>query len=170
MACCRFARRARERRATAAMSTEFERVYVDNQDALFDYLARRLDASTAERAAAEVLARAWQAFATRDRSVDEHTWIFGLALEHLERHRAAELAHLEHLAARPGDPASNPHRRRVARALAELDPLDRDMLTLHVWAGVEHETVAGLTGVPAVTVRRRIDQAYAFVQRRSGAA
>ncbi len=169
MACCRFGHRAWARRAAAATSTAFERVYLDHQDALFDYLARRLDATTAERAAAEVLARAWHDFATRDRSVDDRAWIFGLALEHLELHRAAELAHLEHLSAPRNDSASNAHRRGVARALAELDPLDRDMLTLHVWAGVEHETVAGLTGIPAVTARRRIDQAYAFVQRRSDA-
>jgi DNA-directed RNA polymerase specialized sigma24 family protein len=39
-----------------------------------------------------------------------------------------------------------------------------------VWAGVEHESVAELTGVPVAAVRRRIDRAYAFVARQAGAA
>jgi DNA-directed RNA polymerase specialized sigma24 family protein len=169
MACWRFGTGARIRR-TSANSAAFERIYVEHEHALFGYLVRRFDRATAEIAVAEVLARAWQDFATRDTTVDERVWIFGLALEHLEQHRAAELAHLEDLAVRPNAPISSGQRRHVARALADLDPLDRDLLTLHVWAGVEHESLGELTGLPAATARRRVDRAHAFVRRRAGAA
>lgn len=163
MACCRLGHRARRQRADTATSVAFERLYVEHERELYDYLARRLDAPAAEGAVAEVLALAWQRFGTRDRDLDVRTWLLGLALAHLGQHRVAEVAHLKRLSV-------SHHGHEVARALAELDPLDRDMLTLHVWAGVAHESVAAITGLSPAATRRRIDQAYAFVERRSGAA
>jgi DNA-directed RNA polymerase specialized sigma24 family protein len=163
MACYRRRHRARLRRTHAGDSVEFERLYLEHERELYDYLARRLDAATAESAAAEVFARAWQQYPTRATELDDRSWLLGIALAHLERHRGAEVKQLEHLSrSHPGHD--------VARALAELDPLDRDMLTLHVWLGVEHDSVAVMTGLPAATARRRIEQAYAFVERRAGAA
>ena len=163
MACCRGGHRPRVRRGDTATSAAFEQLYAEHERELYEYLARRLDAPTAEGAVAEVLARAWQQFGTRHRDLDVRTWLLGLALEQLEHHRVAELAHLRRI--------SVSHQGHdVARALAELDPLDRDMLTLHVWAGVEHESVAAMTGLSPAATRRRIDQAYAFVERRAGAA
>ncbi len=140
MACCRRGHRARVRRANAATSDAFEQLYIEHEAALYDYLVRRLDASTAEGAVAAVLASAWQQFGTRDLDLGVRTWLLGLTLAHLENHRVAELAHLKRLSV-------DHHDHDVARALAELDPLDRDMLTLHVWAGVEHESVAVITGL-----------------------
>jgi RNA polymerase sigma-70 factor, ECF subfamily len=162
MACCRLGHRARLQRTDGPTSAAFEQLYAEHEGELYDYLARRLDAPTAESSVAEVLARAWEQFATRDRDLDERTWLLGLVLSHLEQHRVAELAHLSRLSV-----SHQGH--EVARALAELDPLDRDILTLHVWAGVEHESVAAMTGLSPAATRRRIDQAYAFVEHRAGA-
>ena len=163
MACCRLGSRARVRRANAATSAAFERLYAEHEEALYEYLARRLDAPTAEVAVADVLARAWQQFGTRDRHLDVRNWLLSLALAHLDRHRVAELAHLRRLSV-------SHHGHDVAQALAELDALDRDMLTLHIWAGVEHRSVAAITGLSPAVARSRIDHAYAFVEQRAGAA
>src|SRR6478735_7477481 len=117
MACCRLGSRARVQRAKAATSVAFERLYAEHEEALYEYLARRLDAPTAEVAVADVLARAWQQFGTRDRHLDVRNWLLSLALAHLDRHRVAELAHLRRL--------SVSHQGHdVAQALAELDALD----------------------------------------------
>jgi RNA polymerase sigma-70 factor (ECF subfamily) len=146
----------------ANTAAAFERLFAEHESELYGYLVRRLDSATAERAVADVFAAAWWGFCHRDPVPCPRTWLYGLAIERVRAHRRIEIAQLALLARRrarsPGVPA-------VARALADLDPLDRDMLTLHVWAGVEHESVAELVGLPVAAARRRIARAHAAVER-----
>jgi RNA polymerase sigma-70 factor (ECF subfamily) len=145
----------------------FETFYVDHEAELYRYLARRLDAHAAEAVVAECFALAWDGFATRDRSIGGRAWLFGFALERLRSRRRDELAHLDRIARSDVELVADSACAQVAAALAQLDAVDRDMLTLHVWAGVSHDTVAWLTGLPAVIVERRVAGAYDFVQSRA---
>jgi DNA-directed RNA polymerase specialized sigma24 family protein len=162
----------RKRRADATTQSSnavaFEQLYVDHEPDLYGYLARRLEPSVAEDTVAEVFALAWQRFSARDPATSARTWLLGLALERLETRRDDELACLEHLASGRFTPAAASSCPHVADALAELDAIDRDMLTLHVWADVSHESVAVLTGLSAEIVHRRIAGAYSFVRDRAG--
>jgi DNA-directed RNA polymerase specialized sigma24 family protein len=161
MVCC-----GRERSANARGASAFESFYLDHEDQLYEYVARRLDARMAEAVVAECFALAWAEFATLDSSVCARTWLFGLALERLRTRRHDELEHL-HSIARRGLSVASDAAARVASALVQLDAVDRDMLTLHLWAGVSHDTVASLVGVPVAIVERRVTGAYEFVQRRA---
>jgi DNA-directed RNA polymerase specialized sigma24 family protein len=165
MAGCR--RRDRGSRHRAAV---FEVVYVEHEVEVFRYLARRLDAVTAEEAAVEVFATAWGEYAEdpkRDER-DARRWLLGLAVAAVRRRRCAELQHLRHLAS--SGLSSESRHGHVARALVDLDPVDRDLLSLHVWAGVSHGCAGELVGVHPASARQRIDDAYAFVRRRAEAA
>lgn len=140
----------------------FEQLFVAHEHELYDYAARRLDAATAEQVVADVFATAWARFRRWGPTRCERTWLFGEAVDRIARHRSIEDAHLARLAQ---SGATHDDVRAVARALAHLDPVDRDLLTLHVWAGVTHESAAVAVGVPTATARRRIDRARAFVTR-----
>lgn len=152
---CRRPRRIDPRNAVA-----FEQLYLDNEAALFDYLARRLGPGGAEDAVAETFAAAWQCFAHLEASMKVRTWLMGFAIERLRARRDDELAYLD--CAHAG--ASAP---RVARALAELEAIDRDMLTLRVWAELSDECIAQLTGLPSDLVGQRVRAALQFVRRRA---
>lgn len=165
MTCC-----GRKRSANARGATAFESFYTDHEAELYAYLARRLDVATAEAVVAECFALAWAGFSTRDRSVCTNTWLFGLALERLRARRDDELAYLDRIATIDVDLGHRDECAHVAAALAQLDAVDRDMLTLHVWAGVSHESVASLLGLPTGLVERRVSGAYEFVQARAASA
>jgi len=165
MAGCRW----RDRRS-GPQAAVFEVVYVEHEVEVYRYLARRLDAATAEEAAVEVFAAAWAEYAkdpSRDGS-DVRRWLLGHAVAAVGRRRCAELGHLRHLASNGF--SSDSGCRHVARALVDLDPVDRDLLSLHVWAGVSHGCAGELVGVHPASARRRIDDAYDFVRRRAEAA
>jgi RNA polymerase sigma-70 factor (ECF subfamily) len=49
--------------------------------------------------------------------------------------------------------------RRVERALAGLSDDQREVVTLHVFAGHTHEESAGLLGLTAAAVRKRYSRA-----------
>lgn len=136
----------------------FEELYEEHEPALFRYLARRLGPTKAEDAVAAAFAAAWHAYPDLDGRVAVRTWLLGLAVEHLRRCRQDELAYL--------DGAHTDRPSAVATALAELDPIDRDMLTLRVWADLSDEGIAAVTCVPVEAVQRRVRAAHDHVRRR----
>lgn len=160
----------RDRRLSGPQAAAFEIVYVEHEGDVYRYLARRLDGSTAEEAAVEVFAAAWGEFAEEQKREgnDVRRWLLGLAVAAVGRRRCAELGHLRRLAS--SEPSSGPDCGQVAGALVDLDPVDRDLLSLHVWAGVPHDCAGELVGVHPATARRRIEDAYDFVRRRAEAA
>jgi RNA polymerase sigma-70 factor (ECF subfamily) len=139
----------------------FERLYVEHEPELYRYLARRLGPTKAEEAVAEAFAVAWRGFPEVDSSLALRTWLLGLAVDYVRTRRDDEL---EYLGVLP------PHRpSAVGSALAELDPVDRDMLTLRVWAGLSDESIAEVTQLPLDAVGRRIRAAHDHVRRRATA-
>lgn len=141
---------------------EFERLYVEHEPVLYRYLARRLGPARAEDAVAEAFAVAWRTFPEVDRSLAVRTWLLGLALDYVRARRDDEIAYLG--VARDRPEGASP----VAVALAELDPVDRDMLTLRVWADLSDEAIAHVTQQPIESIGARIRAAHDHVRLRAG--
>jgi len=137
----------------------FERLYVEHEPELYRYLARRLGPTKAEDAVAEAFAAAWRGFPDVDASLAMRTWLLGLAVEYVRTRRDDELEYLGVPHAHTASP--------VALALAELDPVDRDMLTLRVWAGLSDDGIAEVTSVPVESVGVRVHAAHEHVRRRA---
>jgi RNA polymerase sigma factor (sigma-70 family) len=53
---------------------------------------------------------------------------------------------------------------KLAAALAQLTPVYRDALLLHVWGDLSYEQVAAATRVSVGTVRSRIHRARAYIR------
>jgi RNA polymerase sigma-70 factor (ECF subfamily) len=158
----------------AAFGVLFDRHY----KSVYRFLARRLGAPLAGDLAAETFVRA---FAGRhlyrpDASPSARPWFFGIATNLLRRHYRAEARQL-HAYARSGiDPvldaapdviaradaaAAGP---RLAAALAELRPAERDVLLLFAWAELSYAEIGEALGLELGTVRSRLSRARARVR------
>jgi RNA polymerase sigma-70 factor (ECF subfamily) len=94
------------------------------------------------------------------------TWLFGICLNLVQRHRRRAYLRLEFLHAEPPeridphtpeqDYASEEARRRLEQLLAKLSPERRATFVLFEVEGVSCEEIAELTGVPVGTVYSRL--------------
>ena len=152
-----------------AFVTVFERHF----DAIFHYLRRRVGRSRAEELAAETFA---QAFAARHRFDaryrDARPCLYGIAVNLLRHHFRAEERELRAYARSGVDPLLGEDASlerldasmlapRIAGALAELAPIERDVLLLHAWAGLGYAEIAAALSIPVGTVRSRLNRARA---------
>jgi RNA polymerase sigma-70 factor, ECF subfamily len=143
--------------------------------ALHRYLRRRVGKDLADELAAETFV---QAFAGRYRydgtHPDARPWLFGIAANLLRHYARTERRRLLAYARRRIDPAteadSDAVDRRldaqeagppIARALAALAPVQREVLLLSVWAELSYEDIAVALGLPVGTVRSRLSRARA---------
>ena len=97
---------------------------------------------------AEAFAIAWQRFADYDPTrAAFSTWVFGIAINLLRRHARTEIYQLALFSRTGTDPAqasdegaivdrltASEFWPKVAAELAEMDEVDRDVLTLYAWA------------------------------------
>lgn len=103
---------------------------------------------------------------------DARPWLYGIAANLVRRHHRAEATRYRALARVPLAvvvPDTSAHavasadaaavRPRLAAALAELKPADRDVLLLLAWAQLDHAEVAAALGIPLGTVRSRLHRA-----------
>ena len=135
------------------------------------YAARRVGEHEAWDVVAETFRVALERFADydEDRGV-ERAWLYGIASNILRRHARTEARQLRaraHAAAARGmlgDPLLDSDARldavgeaeRVAAAVEELTPDDRELLVLVVWERLSSTEVAEVLGIPAGTVRSRL--------------
>ncbi len=144
----------------------FERHYA----AIHRYLACRVGTRLADDLAAQLFAVAFERRpAFRPETVDARPWLYGIAVNLIRNHRRSEKRHFDatmrfsHLAAPTVsdiDTADVAHdRSRLARALAELDPNQRDVLLLHAWGELSHVEIAASLGIPQGTVASRLSRA-----------
>jgi RNA polymerase sigma factor (sigma-70 family) len=156
-----------------AEPTRFAAIFDRHYGAIYAFVARRVGAELAADLAAETFARA---FAGRRRYRTEmnssaRPWLFGIALNLLRHHHRTEARKLRAYA-RTGvdsvlDATPDVERRvdaeaagpRLAAALAELRPAERDVLLLFAWADLPYADIAEALGLEVGTVRSRLSRA-----------
>lgn len=147
----------------------FRRIYAANFDPLLAYAIRRVEAP---EDAADVVAETFLVVWRRRRDVppdDEvRLWLYGVARRVLANHhrggarreRLGERLRQRLRAAAPADPGSEvPRRLVVLAAMARLGELDREVLTLTFWEGLEPREIATVLGLSAPAVRARLSRA-----------
>jgi RNA polymerase sigma-70 factor (ECF subfamily) len=145
--------------ATGISETEFEQLYEQQLPRVYGYLARRVGATLAEDLAAQTFYEAWVSRDRYDTSRGAAVgWLFGIATNLLRRHRRREDSQLRLMVAAGW--------RHVAEALADLSPIDRDILALAGWPRLTYEEIAEALGLPIGTVKSRLSRARRHLARR----
>ncbi|GLZ40396.1 sigma-70 family RNA polymerase sigma factor [Actinokineospora sp. NBRC 105648] len=150
------------------------RLYDAHARELHRYLARRLDTATADDLVAETFLIAWERRADyRPARAGVRAWLYGIATNLARRHARDEVRGLRAMTrsgsqAEQGDPLDTAAAARVdaaaqatrlGAALADLRPVDRDVLLLVAWAGLTPKEVADALTVNQATVRTRLHRA-----------
>jgi RNA polymerase sigma factor (sigma-70 family) len=164
--------------ATIAGSLErpegFARIFDRHYQAVHRYLARRVPRAHADDLASMTFVVAFERRGSfREQSTSARPWLLGIATnlmherarrEHREQGTIAELSD-EHAVVEGAyrDVDEGPDTARLARALATLDPAQRDVLLLHAWEELSYEEIAQGLDVPLGTVRSRLARARAHL-------
>jgi RNA polymerase sigma factor (sigma-70 family) len=142
-------------------------------DAIFRYLRRRVGRTRGEELAAETFARALASVDRFDSQyADARPWLYGIAVNLLRRHLRDEERELRAYARTGLDPlgAEEPlleeaeRAPEIAAALAELAPVEREVLLLYAWADLGYAEIAAALDVPVGTVRSRLSRARTRVR------
>lgn len=151
---------------------DFERLFEDEFNRVFGYLARRVGSAEARDLAAEVFTRAYAGRKRFDPArAAPRAWLFGIAQNVLRRHYRDEERRLRALA-RLGAEAGiigaqsevSREEPRLAQALIDLEREERDVLLLFAWAELSYDEIAAALDVPAGTVRSRLHRARSHVR------
>ncbi len=158
--------------ASLAHPERFGELFERHARELHRFLARRLG-ELADDLLGELFVTA---FERRDRYraelADARPWLYGIAANLVRRHHRAEATRYRALGRTPlalvapdgaheavalADGAAL--RPRLAAALGELKPADRDVLLLLAWSQLDQAEVAAALGIPLGTVRSRLHRA-----------
>jgi len=157
---------ARERSAEERV----EQLYRIHGARVLGYLARRVHPTEdAADLLSEVMLITWRRRHDLPVSPEDVPWVFGVARNVLANHRRSSLRRLaatEDLAAHLRLlPLSECQGREAGMdlraALARLDDLDREIVTLSVWEQLSSAEIAVVLTMPAATVRSRLARARA---------
>lgn len=157
------------------------RLYDDHVDAIYSYVARRLGTGPAIDVVAGVFQHAQRA-ERPSTSRSERGWLLAIASALLRRHAETERARLlgwveitgtTSTSVGSSDPliASAAARDAVANttavmtAVAELEPVDRDLLLLAAWERCPNIELAEAVGIPPRDVRARLNGVRREVKR-----
>ena len=152
-----------------------EEWYEQYAPALFGYAARRLGRTLAEDVTAQVFVEAIQSYHRFDPALGTpKTWLFGIATNLIRAHVRGEQRALDVFARTGVDPtaphADDPIRAaearmlaadqwpKVAAALNELAPIDREVLLLHCFGELEYQEIAATLGIPVGTVGSKMNR------------
>ncbi|WBB78257.1 RNA polymerase sigma factor [Micromonospora sp. WMMD882] len=149
----------------------FRRVYAANFEPLLAYALRRVQQpEDAADVVADTFLVAWRRSRDVPPEAEARLWLYGVARRVLANHHRAG-ARRERLGDRLRqrlrggagvDPGSEvPERLTVRAALARLGELDREVLMLTFWEGLEPREAAVVLGVSAAAVRTRLSRARA---------
>ncbi len=149
----------------------FDRLYRENRDDVYAYVAGLLrDRSAAEEVTASAFERAYRKRSRFDPGRGgARAWLFGIArnaaLDELRRRRR----HVE-LVEDPVDPlpagsddsaASSTRRATLSRALAELEPRERELIALKFFAGLGNSEIGSVLGISESNAGTRLHRAVA---------
>lgn len=158
------------------MELNFADLFDQYYDRIAAYLMRRqVDRATAEEIAQRTFIAAYDSRATYDDRVgNPRSWLFGIATNLMRRHFRDEQRGLQAYARaasreilEPLDASEEACRRLdahacagvIAAALSTLSRGDYEVLTLHCWAELSHDEIAGAVGIPIGTVKSRLNRA-----------
>jgi RNA polymerase sigma factor (sigma-70 family) len=155
----------------------FEAVFDRHYHAVRRYLQRRCGLDAGEELAAETFLVGFDHRESFDgRSPSARPWLMGIATNLLRHHHRAERTRLLAYARLPLEPvrtdldedalAAALAAPLVARAVAELEPRDRDPLLLMAFGELSYEEIAEALRIPVGTVRSRIHRARRFLRER----
>ncbi|MEV4655788.1 sigma-70 family RNA polymerase sigma factor [Micromonospora sp. NPDC049301] len=149
----------------------FRRVYAANFEPLLAYAMRRVEQpEDAADVVAETFLVAWRRSREMPPEPEVRLWLHGVARRVLANHhrgglrrgRLGERLRQRLRAAVTVDPGSEvPERLTMQAALARLGELDREVLTLTFWEGLEPREVATVLHVSPAAVRTRLSRARA---------
>jgi RNA polymerase sigma-70 factor (ECF subfamily) len=167
--------------------TEFERLVQKHGPGLFSFLLHRLHRrQDAEDAYAEVVMKAWEGWGTYQERGRAQAWLFTIAhrraLDRAERDARRRTEPLESDAEgldvldRAPSPEPGPDReaeggfarQRIARALSELPPEQRDVFLMREYGGLSFSEVAAALGCPLSTALARMRYAVLKLRERLG--
>lgn len=148
----------------------FERIYQRHRSRVLAYCRRRVSASDAADATAEVFATAWRRRHDIPGGDQALAWLYGVARKVLGHHwRSARRR--QNLALKAGTMRAPPplgpeevlvdHEEIVAvrRALSRLSPNDREILMLSAWEGLSHAEIAEALDLSMPAVDKRLVRA-----------
>ncbi|SCG41008.1 RNA polymerase sigma factor [Micromonospora humi] len=149
----------------------FRRVYAVNFEPLLAYAMRRVgQPDDAADVVAETFLVAWRRSRDMPPESEARLWLYGVARRVLANHhrggmrreRLGERLRQRLRVAVAVDPGSEvPERLTVQAALARLGELDREVLMLTFWEGLEPREAAAVLDVKAAAVRTRLSRARA---------
>ena len=152
----------------------FDRLYRSSRDDVFAYVAGLLrDRPAAEEVTATAFERAYRKRSRFDPERGEpRAWLFGIArnaaLDELRRRRRqAELVEdsADPLPAGSDDSAESSARRAMlSRALAELEPRERELIALKFFADLGNTEIGSVLGISESNVGTRLHRAVAKVR------
>jgi RNA polymerase sigma factor (sigma-70 family) len=144
---------------------EFERLYADEAQGLFAFLAYRTgDRALAEDLLADAFERALRGNYNR-RKGPAKTWLYAIALNVLRDHvRRSAAEGRAYARVDPGSELQDPfagveHRDELTRGLATLSGEEREAISLRFGAGLTVPEIAKLLGEPLTTIEGRVYRA-----------
>ncbi|GID90631.1 RNA polymerase sigma factor [Amorphoplanes digitatis] len=155
----------------------FRRVYAAHFAPLLAYALRRVaQREDAADVVAETFLVAWRRCAEMPPGEEARLWLYGVARRVLANHHRGGVRRerlgerLRHrLTATTHDPAAEVGERlAVQSALGRLGELDREVLTLTVWEGLQPRDVAAVLGIRPAAVRTRLNRARTRLRRLLG--
>ncbi|MEU8318470.1 RNA polymerase sigma factor [Nonomuraea sp. NPDC048881] len=155
------------------LDERFEEVFDRYFGEIHAYVAQRLGPDHAEDIVAETFLTAFRKRALYDPSrAGVRAWLYGIATNLIGKQRRLEARTLRALGRCGPDGDAPGHeeavalrvsaqslRPNLAAALAELDRRDRDVLLLVALAGLSHDEIATVLGIPYGTVGSRLSRA-----------
>lgn len=150
----------------------FDELYRATFAAVYAYCVRRVDRrDDVDDVVSEVYAAVWRRLDDALEADIPLAWIYGIAYRTIGNRRRGTLRTLrlvDRLRAQPAPHRSTPeedvaaaHARRELRAvldaaLAELSPVDAEIVRLSVWEELSHPEIAAIVGVDTPLVRSRL--------------
>jgi RNA polymerase sigma-70 factor (ECF subfamily) len=155
--------------ASAASPECFSLLFDRHFVAIHRYLARRVGREAADDLASLCFTVAFERRGSfNDRFGDARPWLYGIATNLLREHWRSEERSLTTIVRLRRDRAGGEHDggspdpggdHDLGRALAALEPEQRDVLLLYAWAELSYGEIAVALGVPLGTVRSRLARA-----------
>ena len=155
---------------------EFEAMYHRHFRQVLGYCGRRLPSSEAADAASDTFLVAWRRFAEMPEGDGERPWLYGVAYRVVANHRRSagrrgRLRERLKIVDRPTvddtvvQIVQGEADREVLEALARLDDIDREVVTLSLWEELSSPEVAVALGITEAAVRKRKSRARRRLQR-----